>query len=104
MHGENNYNWKGGVSFEVYCEVWRDKEYKRSILKRDGYRCKNPNCTRNSKKLVIHHIDYNKKNCHPNNLITLCNSCNIKANSNREHWKQFYASFPGTARRKGKGV
>jgi hypothetical protein len=93
MFGNNNYNWKGGISFEHYCEIWKDKDYKRSIFERDEYECKNPGCWKNSKKLTVHHIDYNKKNCHPNNLLTLCNSCNARANTNRDYWKIFYASF-----------
>ena len=31
-------------------------------------------------KLDVHHIDYKKKNCNPNNLISLCRSCHLKTN------------------------
>lgn len=34
----------------------------------------------------VHHIDYDKKNNNPENLITLCHSCHAKTNSNREYW------------------
>jgi 5-methylcytosine-specific restriction endonuclease McrA len=34
-------------------------------------------------------IDYNKKNCNPENLITLCNKCHMKTNHNREKWIKF---------------
>jgi len=88
--GENNPNWKGGISCEPYCDAWDDKEYKDSIKERDNYQCQNPDCYGISKKLCLHHIDYNKKNCSPNNLITLCNSCNSRANYNREYWKKLY--------------
>jgi len=88
--GEKNSQWKGGVSFEPYCENWTDKEYKKSILERDGHVCQNPSCRKNSKRLGIHHIDYIKKNCHPSNLITLCASCNSRANYNREYWQSLY--------------
>lgn len=44
-------------------------------------------------KLVVHHIDYNKKNCKPYNLITLCNSCNSRANNNRKQHEKFYKSI-----------
>jgi len=85
--------WKGGISCEPYCDIWVDKEYKISILERDNYKCQNPYCSgRFVHKLVLHHIDYNKKNCHPSNLITLCNSCNSRANFNREYWQNLYTN------------
>ena len=82
--------WKGGISCEPYCDIWASKEYKESIKDRDGYRCQNPRCRKNSIRLVVHHVDYNKKNCHPWNLITLCNSCNGRANRNRKWHTIFY--------------
>lgn len=90
--GAGHWNWKGGISFEPYCEIWKDKEYKQSILERDDHRCQNPNCSGEfADKLCIHHIDYDKKNCHPGNLITLCVSCNSKANKDRDYWRVFYS-------------
>jgi len=93
--GKNNPNWKGGVSCEPYCDAWADKEYKESIKERDGYRCLNPDCWGNCNylPLTIHHIDYNKKNCHPSNLITLCVSCNSRANFNRNWYKFWYQAI-----------
>ena len=88
--GENHWNWKGGISCEPYCDVWLDKDFKESILERDGYQCLNPTCLRESKRLCIHHINYNKKDCSPFNLITICNSCNTKANSDREWHEMWY--------------
>jgi len=88
--GIGHWNWKGGISCEPYCDAWADKEFKKDILERDNYECQNPNCWRTIKKLCVHHIDYNKKNCHPNNLITLCVSCNSQANFDREWHESFY--------------
>lgn len=89
--GENHYNWKGGISCEPYCDAWSDKEYKESILERDNHRCQNLDCWGTvPEDLTIHHIDYNKKNCGPENLITLCRSCNSRANYDREWHKDFY--------------
>jgi hypothetical protein len=90
--GANGPHWKGGISCNPYCAVWRDEEYKTDIKIRDGNTCQNPNCTKTHNKLVVHHIDYNKMDCSPGNLITLCVSCNIKANTNRLAWKDFYKS------------
>ncbi len=88
--GSIHYNWKGGISCEPYCDVWLDKDFKQSIKERDGYQCLNPNCWGTSKRLTIHHIDYNKKNCDPSNLITLCASCNVRANKDRKWHKSWY--------------
>jgi len=87
--GENNPNWKGGIAYEPYCDAWGDPQYKESIKERDGHICLNPMCS-SGKILSIHHIDYNKKNCHPSNLITICISCNSKANFNREWYEEWY--------------
>jgi len=91
--GEKNPAWKGGISCELYCEQWSDKDYKESIKERDGYKCLNPECNKKSNKLCIHHIDYIKKNCHPLNLITVCVSCNSKANTNRDWHKSWYQAI-----------
>ena len=81
--GPGNPNWKGGISCEPYCDTWLDTDFKESIKQRDGYKCMNPDCWNTSKRLSIHHIDYVKKNCDPKNLITLCTSCNTRANTDR---------------------
>jgi hypothetical protein len=71
-------------------------ELKESIRKRDNYKCQNCGITEEEhlivlgKVLHIHHVDYDKKNCNKNNLLTLCNQCNIRANSNRDYWIKIY--------------
>ena len=90
MSGSNSPQWKGGIAAEPYCDVWLDKEYKKDILRRDNCECQNPDCRGISDKLCGHHIDYDKKNCSPSNVLTLCVSCNSRANANREHWIKFY--------------
>lgn len=76
MLGKNNPSWRGGRSFWPYPADWT-KTLKEAIRQRDGYKCRNCGCPQEEslKKLSIHHIDYNKQNCNPENLITLCNSC-----------------------------
>ena len=41
-----------------------------------------------NRKLAVHHIDYDKLNLNPNNLISLCISCHVKTNKDREYWRQ----------------
>ena len=73
-----------------YCKLWSNKDFKYYIFNRDNYICQNPYCYKITNRLVIHHIDYDKKNCHPNNLITVCNSCNARANKDRDWHKEWY--------------
>jgi hypothetical protein len=92
--GSGNPNWRGGASFEPYCHVWKDSDYLDDIKNRDGYACLNPGCNlKNSSNLTIHHIDYNKKNCTPTNLITVCRSCNSRANKDREWHTVWYQTI-----------
>ena len=96
--GNLNPNWKGGISKEPYCQEW-GKWLKEEIKERDNFQCKNPGCDKEITKtnlLCTHHIDYNKKNCSCDNLITLCKGCNSKANFNREYWKNLYSELSKT--------
>ncbi len=92
-NGPGASNWQGGKSFEVYCQVWKDHEYKADIKARDGNRCLNPYCLCSDGLLHIHHINYNKQDCHPKNLITVCRSCNSKANYDRKWHKAWYQAI-----------
>jgi len=84
--GENNSNWKGGVSRSslngYYGPRW--KERREEVLQRDNYKCQSCGSKSN---LHVHHIipfykfdDYEEANTLPN-LITLCNSCHKIADS-----------------------
>lgn len=87
---EKHWNWKGGVSCEPYCPQWKDKEYKDWIkYERDSGRCQNPGCN-SGLQICLHHVNYNKKDCEPMNLITVCRSCNGKANYDREWHEAWY--------------
>ncbi len=88
---EKNPNWQGGTSFEPYTSEF-NKQLKELIRSRDGYKCQKCGCSEieNRKKLSIHHIDYDKKNCLPENLITLCSGCNGKVNTNKKKWTNYF--------------
>lgn len=85
--GEKNPNWRGGKSFEPYGLEFNE-ELKERIRKRDGYVCQECGVSQKELdyKLHVHHIDYDKKNNDPSNLISLCRGCNSKANFKREKW------------------
>ena len=82
---EKNPNWQGGKSFEPYTTDWTIT-LKRAIRERDNYICQKCSQYGNS----IHHIDYDKKNCNSNNLITLCRRCNTEVNFNRKYWTNYF--------------
>jgi len=92
LTGPNNPNWKGGVDGGAYCQDWTD-QLKDYIKFRDGYMCMGSECNKITDKLCVHHIDYNKKSCGPENLVTVCNSCNAKANFDREWHTAWYQAI-----------
>lgn len=89
MSGENHPNWKGGISMKPYC-VEFTIEFKNYIKDRDNLECQNPLCNKKTLSLCVHHIDYIKQNCDPDNLITVCLGCNSQANFDREWHELFY--------------
>ena len=93
-YGELSPNWNNGSSFEPYSPEF-NKEKKTLILERDNYTCQNPGCTEVHKRLNVHHIDFNKQNNNPENLITLGTSCHSKTNgkNSRQYWTEFYQNI-----------
>lgn len=89
--GEKHPNWQGGKSFESYSSAWTP-ELKQSIRQRDNFTCQ---LCEKYPIFDIHHIDYDKKNCEPNNLITLCKKCHMKTNYKRDYWKNFLQQLAG---------
>jgi len=92
--GEKNPNWQGGISDILYPDDWTDI-LRESIRQRDGYICQMCGIHQDElngfyKKIDIHHIDYNKDNLNPKNLISLCRGCHLKTNYNREYWINYF--------------
>ena len=90
--GENHPQWSNGASFLPYTQDWTE-DLKDSIRKRDGYRCKICSLSQEEqgRKLDVHHIDYDKTNCDPYNLVSLCDSCHAKTGfGNRETWRAYF--------------
>lgn len=89
--GEKHYNWQGGKSFEPY-GIEFTKSLKEQIRERDKHTCQE--CSYTEKylgyKLPVHHIDFNKKNNIPENLISLCRSCHSKTEYDRDKWIDYY--------------
>ena len=94
--GKNHPQWKGGISFEPYCQKFNDA-LKQEIRDRynncdfisglPDYIC-NP-----SRKLDVHHVDYNKmQGCdgYKWHLIPLSMSNHRKTNFNRLFWNTLF--------------
>lgn len=93
--GFGHWNWKGGISKDPYCQEWT-KAFKEVIKERDNYKCMNPYCfhkTGHAAVLVVHHIDGDKKNCRPENLIILCRSCHGMLNKDSEWHEAWYEAI-----------
>lgn len=91
--GSNNINWNGGSSFEPYDEKFNES-FRKLIRKRDNQVCMLCGIHREklNRALDVHHINYDKLLTIPENCISLCTSCHIKTNSNRESWIDFFKS------------
>lgn len=90
-NGENCQCWRGGISFEDY-DIGFNLRLKEFIRNRDNRKCQH--CGRDEKlfdyRLVVHHIDYDKKNSSPDNLISLCRNCHVATNHYREKWIKYF--------------
>ena len=91
--GKNNPAWIGGKDKEKY--VGFDREIRRRIQYRDKFTCqvcgaKMRTFGQKTDKLEIHHLDYNKENTVPKNLVALCKTCHIRTNFDREKWIEFF--------------
>ena len=84
---ENNPNWRGGRSFEPYSTEFTE-ELKAKIRARDGHACFICGLREEDhhRSLAVHHIDYDKENCDPANLVTLCDTCHGKTSHRRKYW------------------
>ena len=96
--GKRNGNWIDGRSIgkSSYSDKWTTF-FRWSIRKRDNYTCQE--CGKKQieeeKIFPVHHIDYDKLNDNPTNLITLCNSCHGKTTYTKksEYFKKRYSEL-----------
>lgn len=93
ISGKKHFNWHGGNKRGYPFDF--SKELKAIIRQRDNQKCRLCGCPQEEcfRKLDVHHIDYDKKNLDPKNLISLCNICHGKTYFNREYWKDFYQNM-----------
>jgi hypothetical protein len=95
--GENNHMWRGGISFEPYCQLFND-EFKERCREFWGRKCGVCGKTEkeNGQKLQVHHINYDKQVCCNSTkplFIPLCKQCHNKTNINRTGWENILTNF-----------
>jgi len=88
--GEKSHMWRGGIK-PVYPKECT-KEFRESIRMRDNHTCQECHYTqeRLGYTLQTHHIDFDKTNNDPTNLISLCRSCHTKTKHNSDDWITYY--------------
>ncbi len=78
----------------VYTDDWHN--IRKQIYERDNWICQECNVRcHNNVKIQCHHIDYDTYNNNLENLITLCASCHMKTNFNRQDWIEHYQDKKG---------
>lgn len=96
--GSNSHMWKGGISYEPYCEKFNNdlKERVRAFF---SYRCLECGSDGNGIRLAVHHVNFNKGTCCDNDrklFVPLCSKCHGKTNRNREYWTQHFTEIIDT--------
>jgi len=94
IKGKESHAYQGGKSFEPYGLEFNE-DLKEVIRNRDRRKCQLCGKTEleNEQKLDVHHIDYNKKNNDPINLVSLCRCCHSKTNTCRNYWIKYFDSL-----------
>jgi len=88
--GKNNPAYVDGRSSELYGIEFNDK-LRFYIRDRDDFTCQfcgtKKAYSTDDRQHIVHHIDYDKRGNGERNLLTLCCSCNFRANSDRDKWE-----------------
>ena len=86
--------WQGGIFKDEY-PIEFNNILKDEIRDRDNHTCQECGVVEEtlSYRLPVHHIDYNKNNNEPDNLVCLCRSCHAKTSFNRDDWTIYYRAM-----------
>jgi len=95
--GDKTHLWKGGISFEKYCQKFNNG-FKERVRLFFGHRCVECGVEQKDvlKKLSIHHVHYDKKMCcngSPRDVVPLCASCHAKTNTSRDYWEHRFTEL-----------
>jgi len=89
LAGDKHPMWRGGISRLPYDWTF-NAELKEEVRRRDGHKCQWCGVPQSEckKPLNVHHINYNKNDSDPLNLVSLCAQCHGRTNMRRQHWKK----------------
>ncbi len=73
---------RGRARTSPYPVEW-STSLRRRIRERDAFTCQECGEIEDGQRHDVHHIDYDKYNLNPDNLITLCRSCHARTNSHK---------------------
>lgn len=85
--------WNKGIGLEpLHSPMFHNPDFRVFIFELNGHKCNEQDCEHKSTVLHIHHIDYDRFNDNPANLIVLCNICHgvTSASSDRPYWTARY--------------
>ena len=95
LQGPKSYRWKGGASFEPYCQKFNN-EFRERVRAYFNYQCVECGTIQTERRLEIHHVNSNKQACCDSStpvFVPLCKSCHGKAGHNTEYWENWFASM-----------
>ncbi len=95
MQGCNAPSWKGGISFEPYCEKFT-REFKERVREFFGRTCVECGTPENGQKLDVHHVNFDKSSCCSDAaplFVALCRTCHMKTNYNRDYWENHFTEI-----------
>lgn len=87
-------NWKGGITNGICCHKFNEnlKKRVRAFFGNKCFLCGKQQ-EKNSRRLSVHHVNYNKNACCDSSrvmLVPLCEVCHGKTNNNREYWEPYF--------------
>lgn len=95
LSGEKCHLWKGGISFEPYCQKFNN-EFKNRVRNFFGNACVECGSPQIKEKLNVHHVNFDKQTCCNEGLplfVPLCRSCHTKTNTNRKYWETHFTEM-----------
>lgn len=95
LRGSKCHLWKGGISFEPYCQKF-NSEFKERVRAFFGYRCVECGMQQTTYRLPVHHVNFDKQSCcneTPPLFVVLCRSCHTKTNTKRDYWENHFTEM-----------
>ena len=93
--GEKNPSWRGGISFEPYCQKF-NREFKERVREYFGRLCVECGSPEIKSRHHVHHVNFNKMTCCDDTkplFVSLCHSCHNKTLVDRDFWEEHFTEI-----------